>query len=256
MTYISRDSNPTRNPRMNRLSKSLFALIAGMVLAGCSSSSTAPKSSGSSSVNGLSSSVAGGSSIAGVRSSSSTALASSSGTHEISYGTLTDSRDSQAYKTVAIGTQTWMAANLNYKPTVAPDSSWCYNNAESNCATYGRLYDYPTALTVCPTGWHLPDTTEWNTLEAYAGSASKLEANSSLWILSSGTDDYGFSGLPSGGYDVSSFYDLGDHGYWWTATASGSDFADNRGLFVLTSNIDHFDVYQTDGLAVRCVKNP
>ncbi len=112
----------------------------------------------------------------------------------------TDSRDGKSYKAVKIGTQTWMAENLNYaytqKTAKLDSSSFCYDNDPANCEMYGRLYTWSAAIDsatvlseggkdcgdgvtcsasgtvrgVCPEGWHLPDTTEWETLGTYIGS--------------------------------------------------------------------------------------
>ena len=79
-----------------------------------------------------------------------------------SAGQLIDVRNgfSQTYRTITIGSQTWMAENLNYETL----NSWCYENLQRNCNKYGRLYTWAAASTACPSGWHLPSVAEWEIL--------------------------------------------------------------------------------------------
>lgn len=107
---------------------------------------------------------------------------------------LTDARDGQTYDVVCIGNQTWMAENLNYNTP----GSYCYSNTAGNCATYGRLYEWNTAMNgasatnqnpsgvqgVCPAGWHVPSFSEWLELMTYVGVQT---AGGSLRLLPFGT---------------------------------------------------------------------
>jgi len=173
---------------------------------------------------------------------------------EPSFGTFTDNRDGQKYKTVKIGTQTWMAQNLNYKA----DSSWCYNDSLSYCKKYGRLYDWNTATTVCPNGWKLPDTADWNKLVATAGGeeiAGKKLKSKSGWKYENGngTDDYGFSALPGGIRYSDGFNSAGYRGYWWTSEEHGSGYAYRRYMDYNYDGVGELIIVKSDRQSVRCV---
>jgi uncharacterized protein (TIGR02145 family) len=187
----------------------------------------------------------------------------------IEYGTLT--YEGQTYKTVLIGTQTWMAENLNYTPSNG--NSWCYRNMASYCATYGRLYDWNTLMAgsvsseatpsgvqgICPEGWHVPSIAEWTILENAVGGNStagkKLKANSSLWFTNIGTDDYGFSALPGGFYSGSVFFGVESNGTWWSATAYSSTDAYTRYMSFSRADVYSHDGDKTYGYSLRCVKD-
>jgi uncharacterized protein (TIGR02145 family) len=153
-----------------------------------------------------------------------------------------DTRDGKSYPGILIGTQCWMAQNLNIGTKIngvndqANNNSiekYCFNDLESNCDIYGGLYQWNEAMQysttegvqgICPTGWHLPTDVEWTTLTDYVSSKSlyrcddyawyiaKAMAAKTLWATSSepcaiGNDlslnnATGFSALP-GGYRYS-----------------------------------------------------
>ncbi|MDR1811307.1 MAG: fibrobacter succinogenes major paralogous domain-containing protein [Candidatus Fibromonas sp.] len=145
-------------------------------------------------------------------------------------GSFNDPRDGKKYKTTKIGTQTWMAENLNYNAS----GSRCYGNDENNCQKYGRLYDWNTALKACPSGWHLPSKDEWQELVDFAGGGelagtylkTKSGWNDNKGVSGNGMDSYGFSALPGGfGNSDGSFYGVGDYGDWWSASENNSNYA-------------------------------
>jgi uncharacterized protein (TIGR02145 family) len=168
-------------------------------------------------------------------------------------GTVTDKRDGQKYRSVKIGNQVWMAENLSFKI----GDSWCYDNDESNCQQYGRLYDWNMAKLACPTGWHLPSREEWTELETVVGSSiagKKLKAASGWNENDNGTDDYGFSALPSGiRFPDGRFFHIGDNGTWWTATERGSGSAYYRSMGYINAIVSDLKFDKDNGFSVRCV---
>jgi uncharacterized protein (TIGR02145 family) len=166
--------------------------------------------------------------------------------------------DEKTYQTVTMGTQVWMAENLNYTPTSG--NSWCYDNTASNCTTYGRLYDWNTALTVCPTGWHLPTSAEWNTLVNAVGGSSTAgtKLKSATGWTSGGdieTDEFGFSALPGGDYFGGSFFNVGNYGTWWAAAENDATGAYYRGMYYYSANVYSNNYNKPGGFSVRCLQD-
>ena len=173
-----------------------------------------------------------------------------------SLGMFTDGRDGKRYKTVVIGGKRWMAENLDYEK----GNSWCYKNDNFNCGKYGRLYDWKTAKTVCPAGFHLPSRQEWNNLVAAAGGISaagkKLKARGGWNNNGNGTDEYGFSALSGGsrGSD-GGFYYAGDYGIWWTATEYNGVYAYYRVMSYNNGYVGENYNNKSFGRSVRCVED-
>jgi uncharacterized protein (TIGR02145 family) len=165
-------------------------------------------------------------------------------------GSFTDARDGQTYGTVKIGNQTWMAKNLNFDA----DGSACYRNEESNCVTYGRLYKWEAAMTACPSGWHLPTKDEWDILTNSVGGRS-VEAEhlraASGWSVNNGQDTYGFAALPGGNGRSGSFSDVGNDGYWWTA----SEYASSDAYSKIIGGSGWFNNMKIYMFSVRCLKD-
>jgi uncharacterized protein (TIGR02145 family) len=171
-----------------------------------------------------------------------------------------DTRDMQLYRVVTIGEQIWMAENLNYKV----ESSFCYNDSAKYCEKYGRLYQRAVAISACPEGWHLPDSTEWRVLfDAVGGQnvAGKILKASSGWIKfhdvnGNGSDDFGFSALPAGSRASGSvdggpvFFDEGSITTFWSSQ-----------VWIIDLITAHDKAYYGDALgsnayfSVRCLEN-
>src|SRR5574344_993327 len=167
----------------------------------------------------------------------------------ITYGSMTDI-EGNTYKTVTIGTQTWMAENLKVTkyndgaaiPNVTDNTAWSklttgalcdYDNTPSNSETYGKLYNWHAVNTgkLCPTGWHVPSDAEWTKLTDYLTSdaGGKLkETGTTHWNSpnTSATNETGFTALPGGSRGYSgAFLNVCGYGYWWSATEGGTNSA-------------------------------
>jgi len=177
---------------------------------------------------------------------------------------LNDSRDGQVYKIVKIGDQVWMAENLKYEIPVASGaspSSFCYENREESCKSYGRLYTWTEAVNVCPKGWHLPDSSEWNKLFIAVGgkqlAGEKLKSADSIWYYGGqGTDEFGFGALPAGfSKGFNGFYDFRKYGNFWTTTNSDDSNAYHVTVFYNKKSADYIVDPKSYALSVRCLKN-
>jgi uncharacterized protein (TIGR02145 family) len=196
------------------------------------------------------------------------------------YGSFKDARDGKVYKTVKIGSQVWMAENLNTSkfrngeeiPFAITDTDWEYtfnheklpaycifdNNPEFG-SKYGKLYNWyavndPRGL--APEGWHIPTKSEWIILLEYLGGKEKAFAkmkSKSGWLYNmNGSNSSGFSGSPSGHRRASgAFGGLEEEAGWWMNSHVDYSFQ----LFYKNGYSPGVYPNRDWGLSVRCIKN-
>jgi uncharacterized protein (TIGR02145 family) len=172
-----------------------------------------------------------------------------------------------------------MTENLNYKVAGSKcygegSSSYSSSEVQSNCNKYGRLYDWETAKTVCPFGWHLPSNTDWDKLMRYAdgntGTSSPYDSPTAGRYLKAtsgwnddyngnsgnGTDAHGFSALAGGCGDSDGFFDYaGDRGYWWSSSEYSSGYAYYRYMDYDDEGAFYYEDAKGCLLSVRCLKD-
>lgn len=174
--------------------------------------------------------------------------------------TMTDPRDGQLYPTVQIGTQCWLQKNMNYQT----GNSWCYGNNSSNCDTYGRLYDWKTALGVCPSGWHLPSDEEWTKMTEFLGGSDVAggkmkESKTTHWASpnTGATNSSGFTALPGGGRgNNGGFGGLTSNASFWSSNEGSSAGTWYRYLYYDGANVGwQFYYYETYGCSARCLQD-
>ena len=205
---------------------------------------------------------------------------------DLTYGSMTD-QEGNVYKTIVIGTQEWMAENLNTSSyrngdaivTGLDNSAWgattsgawsYYNNDASYACPFGKLYNWfacTDARGLCPVGWHVPSDDEWTVLIDFLGgqyvaggkmkSTGVVEDETGLWLSPNleATNSSGFSGLPAGGRYLLGYSYLGDSGDWWDSSFSGTNSASGRDLFFYDGNAAVLFTSKISGLSVRCLRD-
>ena len=200
---------------------------------------------------------------------------------QLIYGNMTDI-DGNTYRTIQIGSQTWMAENLKtsrYRDGspisyVTQNAQWqglnnggysYYNNDPAHNSFYGKLYNWHAVNTgmLAPAGWHIATEAEWNTLINYLGGSSmagdRLKSATALWTPYSGithSNSSGFSGLPCGyrGGD-GGFSSITYYGYYWSGTLANANSASAFVLDFSQSSVANNNYFKNLGLSVRCVKD-
>jgi len=175
----------------------------------------------------------------------------SSGTNET--GLILDKKNNISYGTVKIGSQWWMAENLN-----EAGGKFCYSNQSSNCALYGGLYAWTDAMALaitekarglCPQGWHIPSLNEWQQLLDFYGQG---EAKKAMEV--NGSSD--FRMYLAGQRSVAGSSELmGQVTNFWTSTKSSGD---NAIAFSFQKDQDNYfklNLGQRYGFSVRCIKD-
>jgi uncharacterized protein (TIGR02145 family) len=206
------------------------------------------------------------------------------------YGSMTD-QDGNVYKTINIGTQTWMAENLKARRyrngdvirLATDNASWGTSNTGATCwpsiddnndsasynCPYGKLYNWfavNDARNICPTGWHVPTDAEFTTLDNFLGVQSfpgkKMKSpGTQYWFRPTGREilvdnTSGFSGLPGGyRYWNGTFYGFSRDGFWWSSTESNASNAWCRKLNYESGFAERNNLIKQSGISVRCVKD-
>lgn len=201
---------------------------------------------------------------------------------DLTYSSVSDI-DGNIYKTIKIGTQTWMAENLKTTkyndgtpiPLVTADSvwdnlttpaySWLLYKEQYFKEMYGAIYNYFTVRTgkLCPTGWHVSTKAEWDTLANYLGGANyqggisdvggkMKETGTTHWHSpnTGATNSSGFTALP-GGCNYFPRYGPGGQGRWWCDDI----YLPSKRLHYDSNILDGASCNAQCGYSIRCVKN-
>jgi len=194
---------------------------------------------------------------------------------------IADDRDGQIYGTVQIGTQCWMAKNLNTGLMIPGAGNmqnngtiekFCQGDNEANCDVYGGLYQWgevmqysttPGAQGICPGGWYIPADFEYEELVIYLGGASVAggkmkEAGTLHWSPpnTGATNSSGFTGLPGGFRTLTAtFSSITLSSYFWTSSVFDANNTWYRNLDFLYASVGHYNGSNDYGFGLRCLKS-
>ena len=182
--------------------------------------------------------------------------------------TLTDVRDNQQYPTILLGSQCWMAANLNYGNTILAlnmqrdnclPEKYCYNDLPGNCSSYGGLYQWDELMKydntsasqgLCPPAWHVPTENEWNVLfihyisNGFAGSPLKNTGYS------------GYNASPDGSRFINVNWNFIDFAtLLWSSTSQGPYKAWAHGMNTFNPSVSLYPGSRSNAFSVRCIKD-
>lgn len=188
---------------------------------------------------------------------------------DIVYGYLTDARDGQTYRSVKIGSQVWMAQNLN-----SAEAGVCYNGSTDSCSKYGRLYTWAEVMQgssssaanpsgvkgICPTGWHVPSDTEWTVMQKVvdafnATDGTKLKSTAGWYSSRNGTDTYGFRALPAGLVGGGGSNYAGNNAYFWSASEYDASNAWLRYFSGGLATVYRYYYNKSNWFSLRCRQN-
>jgi uncharacterized protein (TIGR02145 family) len=194
---------------------------------------------------------------------------------------LIDARNNRTYKTVKIGSQVWMAENLDVATfrngDIIPEArtaeewmnaqspAWCYYmNDPNNTGKYGKLYNGYAVRDprgIAPEGWHVPSDDEWTVLSSFLGGDSiaggKMKSTTDWYSPNvNATNSSGFNGKAIGHRDVKGIFSaFGSENRFWSSTLSAWNSLYVRYLSHTDNVFGKGSNTSERGLSVRCVKN-
>jgi uncharacterized protein (TIGR02145 family) len=190
--------------------------------------------------------------------------------------------DGNAYPTVMIGTQQWMAENLrvlHYRngeaiTNVTDNTAWSnlltgaycwYNNDATNYSKYGALYNWYAVndnRKLCPAGWHVSSVTDWTTLVTYLGglavAGGKMKSLAANWTSPNvdAVNTSGLGALPAGFRLYNgAFGSIGGLSSWFTSTESSTSTAYQRYILNTNGTLYSGSNFKETGMSVRCIRD-